>query len=130
MARCLWEEHGLDLQIGFHSLGAFLAADAGFLQAAKGVGVVIAGVCMAPDTFEPSLAINKELELKFSMAFSADEFRQTMHRVFEGELDVTPMISRIIGLDDVPAMFDELLNSPRAAEVLVDPRLKPRGLIG
>jgi threonine dehydrogenase-like Zn-dependent dehydrogenase len=84
--------------------------------------LIIAGVCMAPDTIEPSMAINKELELKFAMAFSADEFRQTMHRICEGELDVTPMISEVIGLDEVPQMFDTLLNNPHAAKVIVDPR--------
>lgn len=90
--------------------------------APKGAQIIVAGVCMAPDSIEPSMAINKELELKFVIAYSADEFRQTMHRVCEGELDVTPMISRIVGLDDVPATFEELLTRPRAAKVLVDPR--------
>jgi len=77
---------------------------------------------MAPDFIEPCLAINKELEIKFSMAFTADEFRQTLHRICEGELDVSPLISRVVGLDEVPATFEELLTSPRAAKVLVDPR--------
>ena len=90
--------------------------------APRNAQLIVAGVCMAPDTIEPSLAINKELEIKFAMAFSADEFRQTMHRICEGELDVTPMISKVIGLDEVPATFDALLNKPRVAKVLVDPR--------
>lgn len=91
--------------------------------APKNAQLIVAGVCMAPDTIEPSLAINKELELKFVMAFSADEFRQTVHRICEGELDVTPMISQVVGLDDVPATFNELLNNPKGAKVLVNPRI-------
>lgn len=90
--------------------------------APRNAQIIVAGVCMAPDTIEPSMAINKELDVRFSMAFSADEFRQTVHRICEGELDVTPMISRIIGLDEVPATFDELLDNPRGAKILVDPR--------
>ena len=90
--------------------------------APRNAQVIVAGVCMAPDTIEPSLAINKELEIKFSMAFTADEFRETMRRICEGELDVTPLISRVVGLDAVPATFDELLSSPRGAKILVDPR--------
>ena len=91
--------------------------------APRSAQIIVAGVCMAPDTIEPSLAINKELELKFVMAYSTEEFRQTMGRVCEGELDVTPMISKIIGLDTVPATFDELLTNPRDAKVLVNPRI-------
>lgn len=90
--------------------------------APRNAQIIVAGVCMVPDSIEPSLAINKELEIKFSMAFSADEFRQSMHRICEGELDVSPLISRIVGLDELPATFDELLTAPRSAKVLVDPR--------
>ena len=84
--------------------------------------IIVCGVCMAPDTIEPSLAMNKELDLRFIMAYSPKEFAQTMTRVCEGDLDLSPLISGVIGLDEVPAAFDELLSSPKRVKVLVDPR--------
>jgi threonine dehydrogenase-like Zn-dependent dehydrogenase len=85
--------------------------------------IVIAGVCMAPDQIEPSIAMNKELDLKFAIGYSRREFGDTVRRLCDGELDVGPMISEVIGLDAVPAAFEALLRRPRKAKVLVDPRL-------
>lgn len=91
--------------------------------APAGAQLVICGVCMAPDQFEPSIAMNKELDLKFAIGYTRPEFADTVRRLCEGELDVRPFISAVVGLDQTPQAFAELMNKPRKVKILVDPSL-------
>ena len=44
-----------------------------------------------------------------------------MRRIAEGELDVTPMITGVVGVDGVPAAFDALANPEEQVKILVEP---------
>jgi threonine dehydrogenase-like Zn-dependent dehydrogenase len=84
--------------------------------------VVVAGVCVGPDTFRPALAINKELDLRFVIGYSPLEFRDTLHMLAEGEVDPRPMITGEVGLEGVDAAFTALADPERHAKILIDPR--------
>lgn len=86
-----------------------------------GAQVIVAGVCMAPDRIEPMIASNKEIDLRFTMAYSADEFADTLRRLCEGELNAAPMITGTTGFEGVPDAFDELAHAPRHAKIMVCP---------
>lgn len=83
--------------------------------------IVVAGLCMTPDVIEPAQAVLKELELRFAMMYSAAEFAETFDLLARGAFDVAPLITRTVGLADVPAAFESLASSPADAKVLVDP---------
>lgn len=91
--------------------------------APAGAQLVICGVCMAPDQIEPSIAMNKELDIKFAIGYSRREFTGTLERLCAGEIDVAPLISDVIGLESVANAFEELLSKPKRVKILVDPRL-------
>jgi len=83
--------------------------------------VVVVGVCMEPDTFQPAMAINKEIDLRFVFAYQPHEFRETLHLIADGKVDPTPLITGTVGLEGVSHAF-EVLGSPEGhAKVLIDP---------
>ncbi|GAA1651917.1 alcohol dehydrogenase catalytic domain-containing protein [Actinoplanes couchii] len=82
--------------------------------------VVIVGVCMRPDTFRPTMAINKELRLRFSFCYDPADIADTLRMIARGRLNPRPLISRVIGLPEVPAAFDTLADA-REAKILIDP---------
>jgi threonine dehydrogenase-like Zn-dependent dehydrogenase len=84
--------------------------------------VVVVGVCMGQDSFRPSMAINKEVELRFAFAYDPAEFHQTLQWIGSGKVDVAPFVTGTVGLAGVPAAFEALADPGTHAKVLVDPR--------
>ena len=64
--------------------------------------VVVVGVCMQPDAITPFYGIGKELNLQFVLGYDPIEFAASLRSIAEGEIDVTPMITGEVGIDDVP----------------------------
>ena len=83
--------------------------------------IVVVGVCMQPDQIEPSVAINKEIDLRFSLGYSPLEFRDTLHLMAQGKVSCEHLITGEVGLDGVDAAFAALGDPNRHAKILVDP---------
>ncbi len=84
--------------------------------------VVVVGVCMGADRFRPSMAINKEIDLRFVLGYTPLEFRDTLHMMAEGKVDCTPLVTGSVGLAGVGAAFEALGNPESHAKILIDPR--------
>lgn len=84
--------------------------------------VVVAGVCMQIDRYEPALAIHKEIDLRFVFGHSPLEYRDTLHMIAEGKLNCAPMITGVVGLGGVANAFDALKDPEAHAKILIDPR--------
>ena len=83
--------------------------------------VVVVGVCMEPDRLRPSMAINKEVDLRFVLGYTPLEFRDALHLLAEGKVDGAPMITGTVGLGGVAAAFDALADPEVHAKILIDP---------
>lgn len=83
--------------------------------------IVVVGVCMETDRFEPFLGIVKQTSLQFVLAYDAEEFARSLHHIAEGMIDVAPMITATIGLDGVRDAFAELASPDRHAKIVVEP---------
>lgn len=83
--------------------------------------IVVVGVCMEPDRFEPFFAIRKQLNLQFVLGYTADEFRASLSHLAEGLIDAAPMLTGRVGLEGVRAAFDDLADPARHAKILVEP---------
>ena len=66
--------------------------------APAGARIVVVGVCMQTDQFEPFFGIVKQLNLQFVLAYTAEEFAASLHHIAEGVIDVTPLITGQVGL--------------------------------
>jgi threonine dehydrogenase-like Zn-dependent dehydrogenase len=91
--------------------------------------VVVVGVCMGSDTIRPSLAVNKELDLRFVVGYSPLEFRDTLHALAEGTLDAAPLVTGRVGLPGVPRAFAALGDPDAHAKILIDPAVESEGIM-
>jgi threonine dehydrogenase-like Zn-dependent dehydrogenase len=85
--------------------------------------IVVVGVCMGADQVRPSMAINKEIDLRFVLGYTPLEFRDTLHALADGKIDASPMLTGRVGLDGVATAFDALGDPETHAKILIDPRL-------
>jgi len=86
-----------------------------------GSRVVVVGVCMGGDSFRPSMAINKELDLRFVLCYTPLEFRDTLHALADGDVDASALVTGIVGLDGVAHAFEALGDPEAHAKILIDP---------
>ena len=83
--------------------------------------IVVVGVCMEVDRFEPALCISKEIDLRFCMGSAPLEFRDTLHMIADGQVHCEPLITGVVGLHGVSDAFDALREPERHAKILIDP---------
>ncbi|OBF91075.1 alcohol dehydrogenase [Mycobacterium sp. 852014-52450_SCH5900713] len=84
--------------------------------------VVVVGVCMGADRIRPAMAINKEIDLRFVLGYTPLEFRDTLHMLADGKVDVAPLITGTVGLSGVDAAFEALGHPEAHAKILIDPK--------
>ncbi len=84
--------------------------------------VVVVGVCMEEDKFEPTLAIHKEIDLRFIFGYTPLEYRETLRNLAQGRLNARSLITGTVGLPGVENAFDALGNPEVHAKILVDPK--------
>jgi threonine dehydrogenase-like Zn-dependent dehydrogenase len=84
--------------------------------------VVVVGVCMDDDQIRPSIAINKEVDLRFVLGYTPREFHETLHLMADGKVDPSPMLTGSVGLAGVPAAFEALRDPEKHAKILIDPK--------
>ena len=105
----------------FDAVGVPGIIDDVLLRARTGTRLVVAGVCMQPDTVHPFFAIAKEINLQFVFAYTPDEFADTLRALAEGDIDVAPLITGVVGLDGIGVAFDDLTDPERHCKILVTP---------
>jgi threonine dehydrogenase-like Zn-dependent dehydrogenase len=86
--------------------------------------IVVAGVCMQPDTIRPLLAVVKELNVQFVYAYDVDEFDVALRALAEGDLEVGPLLTGWVGFDGVADAF-AALGAAEHVKILVEPNGPP-----
>jgi threonine dehydrogenase-like Zn-dependent dehydrogenase len=81
--------------------------------------VVIAGVCGKPDSIQPIAALMKEVNLRFVVFYTLQEFLLAARALAAGEIAADQLIAGEIGFDQ----FDETFSS------LADGRLRGKYLV-
>jgi threonine dehydrogenase-like Zn-dependent dehydrogenase len=85
--------------------------------------VVVVGGCMEPDMLVPYFGIAKEVSFQFVQAYTPGEFAECLRRIADGEIDVAPLITGEVGLEDVETAFHDLADPERHCKILVRPGL-------
>ena len=118
----VWEQRPAGrTPVVFECVGVPGVLDQVMAAAPRGARIVVVGVCMEPDTIHPLIGIVKELNLQFVLGYTPEEFAATLRHIAEGEIPTTPLITGHVGLDGVPAAFEELGSPERHAKILVHP---------
>lgn len=81
--------------------------------------LIIVGMCMEKDQFEPLMALPKEIGIQFTFGYSAEEFGSTLHALADGTLDAAPMITSHVNLEQVPAAFSALSQPEDQAKIII-----------
>jgi len=130
-----WAEHGVPTNGGMAAMAKMMGTwkrpvifecvgVRGVLQeliaaAPPSARIVVVGVCMESDVIEPFLAITKQLDLRFVLGYTPQEFAGTLADIAEGRLAVEPIITGQVGLSGVADAFKALGNPDKQAKILV-----------
>jgi (R,R)-butanediol dehydrogenase/meso-butanediol dehydrogenase/diacetyl reductase len=83
--------------------------------------LVVSGACAEPTAIEPITALLKELTVRYSVAYSIDEFREVVGAFSHGDIDPTPTIGPTFGLDQVAEAFAAVRDTQAQGRVSVRP---------
>ncbi len=87
----------------------------------RGARCVIVGVCMQEDTIVPMAGIEKEIQLKFVLGYTPEEFAETLANITDGSIDSDPIITGRVGLDGVAEAFQTLGDPEEHCKIMVTP---------
>ncbi len=80
--------------------------------------IIPVGVCEQPDSIMPFFGLIKELQIQFAIAYTRDDFETCLAMLSQGRIDVSPMITDVVGLDELPAAFEALRSPSHQCKVL------------
>lgn len=94
-------------------------------KATLGGQVLSMGMCTVPDTVIPAMNTFREVSLHFPLAYSFEDFTETIRAFDAGSVRPDDMVSATIALADLPAMIEEMRGPHSHLKVLVDPHVDP-----
>ena len=77
---------------------------------------------MGTDKIRPTLALSKEIDVRFVFGYTPLEFYDTLHMLADGKVDATALVTGKVGLGGVVAAFEALRDPELHAKILIDPR--------
>jgi threonine dehydrogenase-like Zn-dependent dehydrogenase len=86
-----------------------------------GCRLVVVGLCMEQDQITPFRGVGKELNIQFVLGYRGEEFAAVLKNISEGRINVEPLITGTVGLNEVANAFDDLADPEKHAKILVDP---------
>ncbi len=90
-------------------------------MAPKNSRILIVGACMQEDHVHPMLGISKELSLQFVLGYTPEEFAGSLDAIATERVDLSPLLTGTVGIDDIPRAFNDLANPEVHAKILVQP---------
>lgn len=91
------------------------------LEAPQSAVITVSGIAPAEEAFFPMIAITKELEMKFVIYYTQEEFSEALEMIQHGQLDWRSLHTGTVGLGDIPTAFSDLADPERHAKILIDP---------
>lgn len=81
--------------------------------------VVVTGLCMEQDTFKPTFAVMKEIDLTFCIAFTVEEYAEAFGLLSSGRVRLDNLITGHVGLEDVGDAFDRLAAPEKDTKIVI-----------
>lgn len=111
---------GTGIPVVFEAVGVEGTLSQAMQLVDRGGRVVVVGVCMKEDRIHPMVGINKQLTLKFVLGYSPAEYAEALTALGDGTIDTSPMVTRQVSLDELPAAFESLAD-PTDCKIVVVP---------
>lgn len=90
------------------------------VEAPVGASIIVVGVCMEPDGFEPALMVQKELSARFVFAYNADEFVEATRMIAADPERLAPLVTGHASLTNVVDAFEALDRGGSQAKILIE----------
>ncbi len=119
-AAVIQEMTGAPPDVIFECIGASGTLDEAVTYARRGGRVVVLGVCMEDDSFRPMQAMNRELDVRFSLGLEPGEIETAIAMLAAGRVTTEPMITHIIGLEELPNAFAALSRPSDQTKVMLE----------
>jgi (R,R)-butanediol dehydrogenase / meso-butanediol dehydrogenase / diacetyl reductase len=83
--------------------------------------LVVSGACAEPVTIEPITALLKEITIRYSVAYSLDEFNEVVRAFGRGDIDPTPTAGPTFELSRIAEAFEAVRSGREQGRVSVTP---------
>ena len=111
--------NGVD--VSFEVAGVQLRLFRRFTLPSHGGTMVVVSIFARPIEFNPMLLTNSGVKVTSTIAYSRQTFKQTVDLVTQHKIEVAPIITKEIALDDiVEEGFETLINDKKQAKILVE----------
>ncbi len=114
-------ERELPAAVYFECVGVPGVIDQMMLGAPRNTRLVVVGVCMEEDRFQPFFGIARELNVQFVLGYTPDEFATTLGMIGEGKMECESLVTGKVGVEGVAQAFEDLGDPERHAKILVEP---------
>jgi threonine dehydrogenase-like Zn-dependent dehydrogenase len=81
--------------------------------------LVVVGNALEACTLDQVMAFNKELDIRFSMNFTAAEFQRTLSHIAVGDVDVGSILTGVVEPEQAMEAFDGLRDPERHAKMVI-----------
>ena len=88
--------------------------------ASRGSRITVIGVSMEDDGFPPGVAMDKELDVHFSLGLEPGEVETAIALLASGRISTTSMITHTVGLDELPRAFHALRQPTNQTKVMLE----------
>jgi (R,R)-butanediol dehydrogenase/meso-butanediol dehydrogenase/diacetyl reductase len=83
--------------------------------------VVVVGVCVGPDTIVPAVAVLKELDLRFVVAYQKRDFELTLSLLAQERISSQAMVTDVVDLAGFSEAFEALKRPSTQCKVMLEP---------
>lgn len=83
--------------------------------------VVVVGVCMQMDSIFPVMAVVKEIEVRFVVAYRRQDFELTIEMLDRGRIPGRDMVTDVVDLAAFPSAFEALKKPTSQCKVILEP---------
>jgi len=111
---------GREPEVIFECIGARGLLNTAMMLAGIRGRITVLGVCVESDEILPLTGILKELEVKFALGYSKQEFADALEALRSGRIDVSPLVTDVIDIDRVPETFHALAAPTTQCKVLIE----------
>ena len=83
--------------------------------------VVVVGLCMVSDSFQPAMAVVKEVDISFCFCYDRNDFEMTLDMLAQNRIDTKGLVTKSINLEDFPQAFEDLKKPSDQIKVMLEP---------